>query len=122
MAPVSLTIRSCLTAAACAGIAFDLKNLTIVKAVRLVQLLRPLRTISRLHGLRLVVTSLLSSVSPIPNVMFLGILLFAYTAVSVITDRSRLQRPNCHPKLESAKQFEPQHRALIDVCNARLLG
>ena len=64
-------------AAACAGIAFDLKNLTIVKAVRLVQLLRPLRTISRLHGLRLVVTSLLSSVSPMTNVMFLGIVLFA---------------------------------------------
>ena len=64
-------------AAACAGIAFDLKNLTIVKAVRLVQLLRPLRTISRLHCLRLVVTSLLSSVSPMTNVMFLGIVLFA---------------------------------------------
>ena len=64
-------------AAACVGIAFDLKNLTIIKAVRLVQLLRPLRTISRLHGLRLVVASLLSSVSPMTNVMFLGFVLFA---------------------------------------------
>lgn len=64
-------------AAACVGIAFDIQNLTIVKAVRLVQLLRPLRTISRLHGLRLVVATLLSSVSPMTNVIFLGIVLFA---------------------------------------------
>ena len=55
---------------------FDDERLLIVRSFRLLRALRPLRMISRLRGMQLVVTSLIRAIPSVINVLAFGVFLF----------------------------------------------
>jgi len=59
----------------------DLRALSLLKILRIMRTLRPLRAINKAPGLKLVVTSLLSSLKPIGNTVLITIAFFIIFAI-----------------------------------------